>query len=65
MSGLTVRREIYAKQRSLVSNMISKAKKDYLCHKIANYGSPRELLRLNSQMMGIFGNTIFPSNIPP
>ena len=35
-SGLTVHREIYVKQRNLVSNMISKAKKDYLCHKIVN-----------------------------
>ena len=28
--GLTVRREIYVKQRNLLSNMISKGKKDYL-----------------------------------
>ena len=33
-SDLAVHREIYVKQRNLVSNMISKAKKDYLCHKI-------------------------------
>ena len=30
-SGLAVHREMYVKQRNLVSNMISKAKKDYLC----------------------------------
>ena len=30
-SGLTVHREIYAKQRNVVSNLISKAKKDYIC----------------------------------
>ena len=29
-SGLTVHREIYAKQRNVVSNLISKAKKDYI-----------------------------------
>ena len=54
---------MYVKQLSLVSNMISKAKKDYLCHKIVNGGSPRELFRLSSQMMGKFGDTMFPSNI--
>ena len=38
-SGLTVNWEIYVKQRNVVSNMISKAKKDYFCHKIANCGT--------------------------
>ena len=64
-SGLAVHREIYVKQRSLVSNMISKAKKDYLCDKIVNCGSFRELFRLSSQMMGNFGDTMLPSNISP
>ena len=32
-SGLSVHREIYAKQRNVVSNLISKAKKDYICEK--------------------------------
>ena len=32
-SGLTVHMEIYAKLRNLVSNVISKAKKDYICEK--------------------------------
>ena len=64
-SGLAVHREIYVKQRSLVSNMISKAKKDYLCHKIVNCGSSRELFRLSSQMMGKCGETMLPSNISP
>ena len=63
-SGLAVHREIYVKQL-LVSNMISKAKKDYLCHKIVNCGSYRELVRLSSQMMGKFGDTMLPSNISP
>ena len=45
--------------------MISKAKKDYLCHKIVNCGSSRELFHLSNQMMGKFGNTMFPSNISP
>ena len=48
-----------------VSNMISKAKKDYLCHKIVNCDSSRELFRLSSQMMGKFGDTTLPSNISP
>ena len=30
-SGFTVHREIFAKQRNLVSNLISEAKKDYIC----------------------------------
>ena len=64
-SGLSVHREIYVKQHSLVSNMISKAKKDYLCHKIVNCGSSRELFRLSSQMTGKFGDAIFPANISP
>ena len=64
-SGLTVHREIYVKQRNLVSNMISKAKKDYLCHNIVNCGSSRELFRFSSQMMGTFGDTKLPSNISP
>ena len=64
-SGLTLHREIYIKQRNLVSNMISKANKDYLCHKIVNCGSSQELLRLSSQMMGKFGVTMLLSNIPP
>ena len=37
-SGLAVHREIHVKQSNLVSNMINKATKDYLCHKIANCG---------------------------
>ena len=64
-SGLAVHREIYVKQRSLVSNMISKAKKDYLCDTIVNCGSSRELFPLSSQMMGKFGDTMLPSNISP
>ena len=64
-SGLAIHREIYVKQRSLVSNIISKAKKDYLCHKIVNCGSSRELFHLSSQMMGKFGDTMLPSNISP
>ena len=47
-SGLAVHREIYVKQRNLVSSMISKAKEDYLCDKIVNCGSSRELFRLSS-----------------
>ena len=43
--------------------MISKAKKDYLCHKIVNCGSSRELFRLSSQIMGKFGDTVLPSNV--
>ena len=62
-SGLTVQREIYAKQRNLVSNMTSKAEKDSRCQKTVNCGSCRELFRLSSQMMGIFGDTMLPSNI--
>ena len=45
--------------------MISKAKKDYLCHKIVNCRSSREIFRLSSQMMGKFGDTMLPSNISP
>ena len=45
--------------------MISKAKKDCLCHKIVNYGSSRELFRLSSQMMDKFGDTMPLSNIFP
>ena len=45
--------------------MISKAKKDYLCDKIVNCGSSRELFHLSSQMMGKFGDTLLPSNISP
>ena len=45
--------------------MISKAKKDYLCHKVVNCGSSRELFRLSSQMMGKCGDTMLPSNISP
>ena len=33
-SGLTVHKEIYAKQRNLVSNLISKVKNDYICEQI-------------------------------
>ena len=64
-SGLTVHRKIYVKQRNLVSNMINKAKKDDLCHKIGNCSSSRELFRFSSQMMGKFGDTMLPSNISP
>ena len=45
--------------------MINKAKKAYLCHKIANCGSSRELFRFSSQMMGKFGDIMLPSNISP
>ena len=45
--------------------MIRKAKKDYLCHKIVNCGSSRELFRLSSQMMSKFGDTMLLSNISP
>ena len=64
-SGLAVHREIYVKQRNLVSNMIGKAKKDYLCYKIVNSGNSQELFRLSSQMMGKSGDTMLPSNISP
>ena len=45
--------------------MISKAKEDYLCDKIVNCGSSRELFHLSSQMMGKFGDTMLPSDISP
>ena len=48
-----------------MSNVISEAKKDYLCHKIVICGSSRELFRLSSQLMGKFGDTMRPSNISP
>ena len=64
-SGLTVLREIYVKQRSLVSNMTIKAKKDYLCNKIENCSSSRKLFRLSSKMIGKSGDTMLPSNISP
>ena len=64
-SGLTVHREIYAKQRNVVSNLISKAKKDYIREKIIDCYSSRELFRLSNQMMGTFRGTVLPSNIPP
>ena len=64
-SGLTVHREIYAKQRNVVSNLISKAKKDYVCEKIIDCDSSRELFRLSNQLMGTFRGTVLPSNIPP
>ena len=64
-SGLTIHMEIYVKQRNPVSNMISKAKTDFLCHKIVNCGSFQELFRLSSHMMGKYGDTMLPSNISP
>ena len=65
-SGLTVHRENYAKQRNVVSNLISKAKKDYICRKkIKDCDSFRELFRLSNQMVGTFRGTVLPSNIPP
>ena len=63
--GLAVHREIYVMQHNLLSNMISKAEKDYLCHKIVNCGSFQELFHLSNQMMGKFGDTMLPSNISP
>ena len=62
-SGLTVHREIYVKQRNLVSFMVSMAKKDYLCQKLVNCGSSWELFCLSSQIMGIFQDTMLSSNI--
>ena len=64
-SGLAVHREFYVKQRNVVSSMISKAKKDYLCHKIVHCGSSRELFHLSSQMMGKFEDTMLSPNIFP
>ena len=61
-SGLAIHREIYVKQRNLVSNMISKAKKIYLCHKIVNFSAT---FRVSSQIMDEFGDTMLPSNISP
>ena len=62
---MAVHMEIHVRQHSLVSNMTSKTKKGYLCHKIVNCGSYRELFRLSSQMMGKFGDTMVPSDISP
>ena len=64
-SGLTVHREIYAKQCNLVSKLISKAKKEYICEKIVDCDSSQELFHLSYQMMGTFRSTVLPSNIPP
>ena len=47
------------------SNLISKAKKDYICEKIIDCDSSQELFRLSNQMMGTFRGTVLPSNIPP
>ena len=48
-----------------MSNLISKAKKDYICEKIIDCDSFRELFRISNQMMGTFRGTVLPSNIPP
>ena len=56
---------MYVKRRSLVSDMISKAEKDCLCHKNVNCGSSWELFRLSSQIMGKCGGTTLPSNTSP
>ena len=64
-SGLNVHRDIYAKQCSMVSNLISKAKKDYIVKKIIDCDSSRELFRLSNQLMGTFRGTVQPSIIPP
>ena len=50
---------------NLVSNLISKAKKDYICEKIIDCDSSRELFRLSNQMKGTIRGTVLPSNIPP
>ena len=49
----------------MVSNLISKVKKDYICEKIIDCDSSQELFRLSNQMMGTFRGTVLPSNIPP
>ena len=64
-SGLTVHREIYAKQHNLVSNLISKANNDYNCEIIVDCDSSWELFRRSNPMMGTFRGTASPSNIPP
>ena len=51
-SGLTVHKEIYAKQRNLVSNLIRKAKKGYICEKIVSCDSSQELFRLSEFFVG-------------
>lgn len=62
-SGLTIHREIYARHRNLVSNMIRRAKKKYICDKIVGAESSRELFRLSGEMMGKVSNAVLPSNI--
>ena len=62
---MTIHREVNVKPSNLVSNMISKRKNDYLCHKIVSCSRSRELFCLNSQMMSKFGCTMLPSNISP
>ena len=52
-------------QSDLVSNLISKAKKDYISEKNIDCDSSWELFRLSNQMMGTFRGTVLPSNIPP
>ena len=64
-SGSTVHREIYAKQSNLVLDLIRKAKRDYICEINVDCDSSRDLFRLSNQMMGTFGGTALPSNIPP
>ena len=48
-----------------MSNLINKAKKYYICEKIIDCDSSRELFCLSNQMMGTFRGTVLPSNIPP
>ena len=65
-SGLTVHKEIYAKQRSLVSNLIRKAKEKVISvKKLSTVTVPGSFSRLSNQMMGTFGDAVLPSNIPP
>ena len=49
-----------------MSNMINKAKKNYLLlKKILNCGSSQELFYLSSQVMGHFRDSMLSSNISP
>ena len=41
------------------------AKKDYICERIIDCDSSRELFRLSNQLMGTFRGTVLPSNISP
>ena len=63
-SGLTIFKQIYSKAKNFVTSLVRKAKSSYLCSKISECQSSKQIFSITNNLLGKVKTTPLPTNIP-